>query len=86
MYIARSKAFDKQYKKLSPKLQKQFFDRVKLLLSDERHPLLHVHTLTGKYTDMQSINVTADIRAIFEVRDGDTYYFSAIGSHSELYG
>ena len=86
MFVARSKSFDKQYQKLPPKIQKQFGDRLRLLLTKENHPLLHIHPLRGEYSGAQSLNVTADIRAIFELRDGDTYYFIAIGSHSELYG
>lgn len=86
MFIARSKLFDKQYKKLSPKLQKQFGVRLTLFLSDEKHVLLHTHQLAGVYKGCKSFNVTADIRAVFELQDEDTLYFVAIGSHSELYG
>ncbi len=85
MFIARSKQFDKQYRKLPTKVQKQFGERLKLFLDDEKNPLLHTHTLAGEYRGFQSFNVNADIRAVFMIRDTDTVYFSAIGSHSELY-
>ncbi len=85
MYIARSKRFDKQYRKLPSKIHKQFGERLKLFLDDEKHPLLHTHSLTGEYRGFQSFNVNADIRAVFLIKDTDTIYFSAIGSHSELY-
>jgi len=86
MHISRGKRFDKQYKKLPLKIQKQFAIRLKLYIEEETHPLLHVHTLVGKYKGYQSFNVNADIRAVFAIKDTDTIYFSSIGSHSELYG
>ncbi len=86
MLIARSRQFEKQYRKLPIKVQKQFGDRLRLFLEDERNPLLHTHVLSGEYRGFQSFNVNADIRAVFMIRDTDTLYFSAIGSHSELYG
>ncbi len=85
MFISRSKQFDKQYRKLSSKVQKQFGERLKLFLDDEKNLLLHTHALTGEYRGFQSFNVNADIRAVFIIQDTDTVYFSAIGSHSELY-
>jgi addiction module RelE/StbE family toxin len=86
MFIARSKRFDKQYKKLPRKTREQFAERLKLYLEDQSHPLLHVHSLAGSYRGSQSFNVNADMRAVFKIKDGDTIYFSVIGSHSELYG
>jgi addiction module RelE/StbE family toxin len=86
MFIARSKKFDKQYKKLPLKIQKQFAERLKLYLEDQSHPLLHIHHLAGSYRGSQNLNINADMRAVFKIKDGDTIYFSAIGSHSELYG
>ena len=85
MYIARSKQFDKRYRKLLSKVQKQFGERFKLFLNDEKHPLLHVHSLAGEYRGSRSFNVNADVRAVFLIQDADIIYFSAIGSHSELY-
>ncbi len=85
MHFARSKKFDKQYKKLEKKVQAQFGERLRLYLTEPSHELLHVHNLMGKYRGLKSFNVNADIRAIFEIMDGDTVYFSAIGTHSTLY-
>ena len=85
MDIAFSSKFKKQFKKLPAKVQMRFSERLDLLLEDERHPLLNLHSLTGQYRDRQSFNVNADIRAVFAIKDDNTIYFSAIGSHSELY-
>jgi addiction module RelE/StbE family toxin len=85
MFVARSKKFDKQYRKLPNKVQIQFGERLRLFLEDENNPLLHTHSLTGVYRGFQSFNVNADVRAVFMIQDTNTIYFSAIGSHSELY-
>jgi mRNA-degrading endonuclease YafQ of YafQ-DinJ toxin-antitoxin module len=86
MKIARSKRFQKQYNKLPAKIQKQFTERLKLYVVEETHCLLHAHSLTGKYKGYQSFNVNADVRAVFVFKGKTTLYFSAIDSHSELYG
>jgi len=89
MRIAKAKKFEKQYKKhkkLTPKAQKQFVDRLLLFLDDKRHPLLNVHSLKGEYTGLWSFNVTADIRVVFDDSLEEVLILVAIGSHSELYG
>ncbi len=86
MRIAKGKQFERQYKKLPPKTQKQFADRLKLYLENKNHSLLHVHSLKGKYTGLWSFNVTADIRVIFDDSYDEVLILIAIGSHSELYG
>ncbi len=85
MYLARSTTFKKQYLKMPVKIRKQFGEKLKLFLEDKNHPLLHTHQLTGKYKGLQSFNVNADVRVVFQIRDKDTLYLAAIGSHSELY-
>ena len=86
MRIAKAKRFEKQYRKLLPKVQKQFVDRLMILLDDKRHSLLNVHGLKGKYTGLWSFNVTADIRVVFDDSHEEVLILVAIGSHSELYG
>lgn len=85
MFVSRSKRFKKEFKKLPAKIQEQFGERLRLLLNESQHPLLHTHALTGEYRGYQSFNVTANIRAIFVIQDTDTIHLFAIGSHSELY-
>ena len=86
MQIAKAKKFEKQYKKLTPKIQKQFADRLILFLDDKDHPLLNVHSLKGQYIGLWSFNVSADVRVIFDDSYDDVLILVAIGSHSELYG
>jgi len=86
MRIAKAKQFEKQYRKLPVKIQKQFVARLKLYLENKNHSLLHVHSLKGKYLGLWSFNVTADVRVIFDESYEDVLILTAIGSHSELYG
>jgi addiction module RelE/StbE family toxin len=85
MRITKGKQFEKQYEKLPAKTQKQFIVRLKLFLDNKDHPLLHVHSLTGKYQGLYSFNVTADMRVIYDDSYDDTIILVYIGSHSELY-
>lgn len=85
MRIAKGRQFEKQYKKLSPKIQKHFAVRLRLFLEDKNHPLLHVHSLAGKYEGLHSFNVSGDIRVIFDKSFDNVIVLEAIGSHSELY-
>lgn len=85
MRIAKARQFEKQYKKLPTKTQKQFAERLTLFLHNKNHSLLHVHSLKGKYTGLWSFNVTADIRVIFDESYEGVLILVAIGSHSELY-
>ena len=85
MRIAKGKQFEKQYKKLSPKIQKHFSERLRLFVDNKNHPLLRVHSLVGKYKGLYSFNVTADIRVIYDDAYEDLIILIYIGSHGELY-
>lgn len=85
MRIAKAKQFQKQYKKLPIKIQKQFVTRLKLYLENKNHSLLRVHSLKGTYSGLWSFNVTADIRAVFDDSYEGVLILVAIGSYSELY-
>lgn len=84
--IKYSKKFQKQFSRLSPKEREQFIKRQRLWLSDPYNPQLHLHMLTGEYAGLYSMNISGDIRALYE-KVGDTYViFGFIGTHSQLYG
>ena len=87
MTVLYSKRFHKQlHARLSPKMRRQFGQRLELFLADPRHPRLNTHSLSGKYAGCWSINVSGDIRAIFEYRNKRaTILFLVIGAHSQLY-
>jgi addiction module RelE/StbE family toxin len=84
--IEYSKKFAKQFAKLNPKIREQFKQRQRLWLSDPYNPQLHFHMLSGEYAGLYSINITGDIRALYEKIDDTYVIFGFIGTHSELYG
>ena len=84
MIIRSNKEFDKRHRLLSPKLQAQFDDRIRLFITDSRNPQLRLHPLKGKLSGYYSINISGDLRAIFK-KDKDVITFVLIGTHSQLY-
>jgi len=84
--IKYSKKFYKQFAKLTPKLREQFKTRQRLWLNDPYNTQLHLHMLTGEYAGLYSINITGDIRALYEKIDDTYVIFGFIGTHSQLYG
>jgi addiction module RelE/StbE family toxin len=85
MMITTTKKFDKQFRKQSQKIQKEFAKRIELFLVDINSPTLNTHKLSGKLKDLWSFNVSGDIRVVFDKSFGDIVVLEAIGSHSELY-
>ncbi len=85
MRITTTKKFDKQFRKQSEKIQKEFSKRVELFLVDVNSPILNTHKLSGKLKDLWSFNVSGDIRVIFDKSFDNVVVLEAIGSHSELY-
>ena len=85
MILSYSKKFIKQYSKKSPQIKQKFIERQGLFVVNSFHPLVNNHHLTGEYKGCKSINITGDIRAVFEEININHVEFVAIGSHSELY-
>jgi addiction module RelE/StbE family toxin len=85
MQILLHRDFKKRYKKLSKNNQKKFKERRNIFLENPFHSTLNNHELQGKYYGCRSINITGDIRAIYQPISETVTFFIAIGSHSELY-
>lgn len=85
MRVILHKKFVNQYIKLSEREKNKFKEKRDIFLKNPFHPLLNNHSLQGKYKNYRSINVTADIRLIYELIDNETAHFIYIGTHSELY-
>ncbi len=85
MELLFHKTFKKQYQKLPKKIQQRFDERLALFMHDATHPLLHLHTLSDAEYPIESINITADYRAVF-LRTKKEISFLRIGTHSSLYG
>ena len=84
--IEYTKRFVKQYAKLSPKVRSHFIARQRLWLNDPYAIQLHLHMLTGEYAGLYSINITGDVRAIYEKKNDSYVIYGFIGTHSQLYG
>lgn len=85
MKITTTKKFDKQFKKQSVKIREEFAKRIDVFLIDSNNPLLHIHKLRGAYDGLWSMNVSGDVRAVFDTHQESIIVFIVIGSHSELY-
>lgn len=82
--IILHKNFKKQFSKLDKKIQAEFEYKIYRFLDDHNHPVLNNHPLHGEWAHYWSINITGDVRALYEVKDF-TAIFVAIGKHSKLY-
>lgn len=89
MRILFSRNFRKRFDRLDLYLQNKFKNRLKLLINkkdnNKGNDILNIHSLKGKYLGLLSMNVTGDIRAVFEYKNSTVLLFHDIGSHSELY-
>ncbi len=85
MEIQLHKNFKKQFKKLSPKIRRNYYERVELFSKEPFSPLLNNHSVEFVYPGWRSINITGDYRILFEPKDNGTVIFMKIGTHSELY-
>ena len=77
--------FEKRYKRLTKSEQKRVWERVVLFRESPFDPVLENHPLQGRYEGHRSINITGDLRAVFKPVRSDEYWFTKIGTHSELY-
>lgn len=84
MRVDYSRTFKKDFKKLSPKLKIQLGIRIELFKMDSWSPILNNHSVHYPYEGCKSINISGDIRALYET-SGDLTVFVRVGTHSELY-
>jgi addiction module RelE/StbE family toxin len=85
MKVEFHKAFAKQLGKHPTKVQLAFQKRLEIFLSEQFNETLSNHNLSGKWSGYRSINISGDLRAIYKLKDKDTAYFIAFGTHSQLY-
>lgn len=85
MLVYLHKNFLKQYRKIPTHLQSKFRERRDIFLVAPFHPLLNNHALSGEYTKYPSINITADLRVLYEPLSKDVALFITIDTHSNLY-
>ncbi|MEK7095391.1 MAG: type II toxin-antitoxin system mRNA interferase toxin, RelE/StbE family [Patescibacteria group bacterium] len=85
MNLAFSSSFKRSCKRFPKKIQDKLDACILLFQDNEFDPILNNHKLHGEYGGSRSINVTSDVRAIYEKISENDYYFYAIGTHSDLY-
>ncbi|OGL87493.1 hypothetical protein A3I40_02325 [Candidatus Uhrbacteria bacterium RIFCSPLOWO2_02_FULL_48_12] len=85
MNIVLHKDFIKAYKKLRSAQREKFKERRNLFLENPFHPILHNHSLQGRFYGYRSINVAGDLRVIYKMISEDTCLFVTIDTHSNLY-
>lgn len=85
MKIYFHKNFAKKYAKLRSGEKKRFKERQELFVRDPFHPVLNNHALMGRYKGSRSINISGDLRAVYDVVNEDSILFVDIDSHSNLY-
>lgn len=85
MIIVYSKNFKKKFKKLKEAERKKFEERVEIFIKNAFDPILNDHALHGKLSSYRSINITGDIRVLYEHVRKDTVLFIEIDTHSNLY-
>ncbi len=85
MIVYFHRNFKKELGKLSKKHQTQFSKKLEIFYENPFDPILNNHSLFGQLKNARSINVTGDIRTVYEQINKDTVLFLKIGSHSELY-
>ncbi len=75
-------------KKQDVRIRKSFKKAIDLFSEDPTNSALDNHELHREWEGFKSIDLTADLRAIYkEDREGDqpVAYFVAFGTHEELY-
>ncbi len=85
MKIDLYRDFKKYLDKLSREQKEQFYERLNIFSKDPFQPILNNHQLHGELKNMRSINITGDIRAIYEQVEKNRVLFIMIASHSKLY-
>lgn len=85
MIIVISKSFDKKFKKLSQKIQFQIKEKVLIFQESPFDVRLNNHMLHGEMKMIRSINITGDLRILYEEIDDDSVRFLDIDTHSNLY-
>lgn len=85
MEIILHKNFKKKFKKLSPKIKRNYYERVEMFLKEPHNPILSNHSVDFIYPGWRSINITGDYRVLFEPQSENIVMFMKIGTHSELY-
>ncbi len=81
LQIVYSSNFVRQFKKLTPRAQKQAIKAEKLFRQDLFSQELKTHKLTGRLDGLWSFSINHLDRIIFEFLGGERILFYKIGNH-----
>ncbi len=82
MKLFYTKAFKKDYKSLSPKIQEKTDKAISLLLSNLTHPSLRVKKMSGQENIWEG-SITMQYRFTFHV-EKDIFILRRVGTHNIL--
>ena len=88
MIVKYSPVFFKKLKKVNVRIRKSLKQRILLFSRNPYDPQLNNHVLKREYKGQRSIDIAADLRALYtEKREGKNTvaYFITLGTHRELY-
>lgn len=85
MNVIFHRNFKRRYKKLRTSEQKKCDERIILFMENPFDPVLHNHALSGTWKRYRSINITGDLRALYELVDTDTALIILVDTHGNLY-
>ncbi len=81
LQIEYTSNFVKQFKKLTPKIQKQAIETGKLFIKDPFSKKLKSHKLSGRLDGLWAFSINYKDRIIFEFLGKKKILFHKIGSH-----
>jgi addiction module RelE/StbE family toxin len=84
--VAFHRRFVKRQKKMQRNQQDALGERLLLFVENPFNPILENHKLHGEKEGCRSINITGNVRAVYEEIDDSSVLFLDIGTHHELYG
>lgn len=85
--IIRHRQFEKNFRvriKPSPKLVKQFEQRLWMFMQGVREYPLDDHTLIGAMKGLRAFSVGGDLRVVYRETE-ENYEFLDVGSHNQVY-
>ncbi len=85
MNVVFHRRFDKMAAKLTPKLKQKMVERITLFTNDPLDSQLRNHAIYTPYKGSYNIDITGNVRAVYELVDDETALFTHIGTHSQLY-
>ena len=85
MIVVFHKRFNKMAANLQPKTKQKMIDRIRLFTQNPTDSRLKNHALNTPYKGSYSIDITGDVRAIYELVNDETALFTHIGTRSQLY-